>query len=55
MVLPGAPAHPPAKTEVEAQNQIVQLLFTLIQSLNGINASLHNIDSKLQMIGSRMH
>jgi len=55
MVLPGTASHPPAKTEVEAQNQMVQLLFNLLQSLNGINSSLHNIDSKLQMIASRLH
>lgn len=55
MTLPGTPAHPPAETEVEAQNQITQILFHILQALNGINASLHNIESKLQTISTRMH
>jgi hypothetical protein len=54
MTLPGAVGHPPAKTEVEAQNQIVQLLFQLLVAINKISSELGGINNKLQTISSRL-
>jgi len=53
MTLPGAVGHPPAKTELEAQNQIVQLLFQLNSNLTNLRVELHNINGNLQTISSK--
>jgi hypothetical protein len=55
MALPGSPNYPAAKSEVEAQTQIVQLLFQILNSLNSLTAELRTTNSRLQHIGSRMH
>ena len=53
MTLPGAVGHPPAKSEVEAQNQIVQLLFQLNANLSNLRVELHNINGHLQTIAMK--
>jgi hypothetical protein len=55
MTLPGGPAHPLARNEVEAQNQIVQLLFQLVSTLNSIRTELSGINSKIQNLSARLH
>lgn len=55
MALPGSRGYKPAETEVEAQNQITELLFLLLTSLNNIRTELSGINNKLQHISSRLH
>jgi hypothetical protein len=54
MVLPGAQGHQPARNEVEAQNQIVQLLFQINHNLGSINIDLRNVTAALQQISNRI-
>ena len=55
MALPGSQGYQRAETEVGAQQQIVELLFQLLNSLNSIRTELGGINSKLQNITARLH
>jgi len=55
MVLPGSSNYPPAHTEVEAQNQIVKLLFNLVNTFGSINTHLGNIETQLKTISVRIN
>jgi hypothetical protein len=54
MALPGSPAYPDAKTDLEAYNQIVKLLFTLCNELGALRTDMATISNKLQLICNRI-
>jgi hypothetical protein len=55
MALPGSRDYPPANTELEAQNQVVKLLFRLHQEFNALRSELQSINTSLQDIARKLH
>jgi len=54
-MLPGGPNHPLPETEMEAQGQIITLLFQINSALHHIVTELRTTNTQLQNITNRLH